>query len=107
MAIVRVRTEIRAPAERVFDLARDVDLHVASMRRHGEIPVAGVTSGLIGEGEEVRWRARHLGRTFELTARVTAFERPAYFRDVQVSGPFVRFEHEHRFDAVESGTVMT
>jgi ligand-binding SRPBCC domain-containing protein len=106
MAFVRIRTEIRAPVERVFDLARDIDLHVASMRRHGETAVGGVTAGLIGEGQEVRWRARHLGRTFELTARITALQRPSYFRDVQVIGPFARFVHDHRFEPVEGGTAM-
>lgn len=37
--------------ERLFDLARSIDVHVESQRASGERAVSGVTSGLIGEGE--------------------------------------------------------
>ena len=104
---MRLETEVAAPAERVFDLARDVDLHVRSLRRSGERAVAGVTSGLIGPGEEVTWRARHLGLPFRLTSRITAFDRPHRFRDSQVRGPFRRFDHDHLFERRGGVTVMT
>ena len=107
MPAVRLETEVAAPAERVFDLARDVDLHVRSLRRSGERAVAGVTSGLIGPGEEVTWRARHLGLPFRLTSRITAFDRPHRFRDSQVRGPFARCDHDHLFEERAGVTVMT
>ncbi|MDP8911648.1 MAG: SRPBCC family protein [Actinomycetota bacterium] len=106
MPVVEVTTEIAAPPQVVFDLARDIDLHVASMRRHGERAVAGRTSGLIGPNEEVTWRARHLGVPFRVTSRITAFDAPLSFTDSMVSGPFARFEHEHRFDRRGERTVM-
>jgi ligand-binding SRPBCC domain-containing protein len=104
--VVRVLTEIRAPAERVFDLARDVDLHTASMRRHGEVAVAGRTSGLLELGEAVTWQARHFGITMRLTARIVEFERPRRFRDSMVRGPLARLDHEHRFRPRDGQTVM-
>lgn len=52
------RTESSLPPERLFDLARSIDAHVESQKGSGERAVAGVTSGLIGEGQEVTWRAR-------------------------------------------------
>jgi len=58
--------------------------------------VAGKTSGLIELGDEVEWRARHLGFVWRLRSRVTAMDRPKHFADVQVTGPFARFEHHHR-----------
>lgn len=105
MALVELGTEIDAPVDRVFDLARDVDLHRASMGRYGEEAVGGVTSGLVGLGEEVMLQARHFGRRWTLTSRVTAFEPPWFFRDSLVRGPFARFDHEHRF--VETGERRT
>jgi ligand-binding SRPBCC domain-containing protein len=99
-------TEIRAPIERVFDLARDVDLHTVSMRRHGEVAVAGRTSGLLELGEEITWQARHFGMTMRLTARIIEFERPRRFRDSMVRGPFAWLHHEHRFHARNGKTVM-
>ncbi len=44
---------IEAPPEAIFDLSLDIDAHMASMADSNERAVAGVTSGLIGLGEEV------------------------------------------------------
>jgi ligand-binding SRPBCC domain-containing protein len=100
-------TEIEAPIERVFDLARDIGLHARSMARTGERPIAGRTSGSIDIGETVTWRARHLGRWWTLTSRITVVDKPTRFVDEQVAGPFRRFHHEHRFEPTPSGTRMT
>lgn len=106
MARIHLETEVAAPIERVFDLARDIDFHQRSMADAHERAVGGRTSGLIGLGETVTWRARHLGRTWSLTSRITAFDRPTRFVDEQVSGPFVWFRHEHRFEPSAGGTKM-
>ncbi|MDX6595946.1 MAG: hypothetical protein QOI72_1328 [Solirubrobacterales bacterium] len=100
-------TRIRAPIERVFDLSLDLDLHAASMASSHERAIAGVTTGSLGLGEEVTWRARHLGVTWTMTSRVTELDRPARFVDEQVRGPFARFRHEHRFLSDGPVTVMT
>ena len=107
MAGVRVTTNIDAPREVCFDLARDIDFHVRSLQHTGERAVAGVTSGLIGLGESVTWKGRHLGVRQRLTAEVTAFNRPHYFQDRMTHGAFARFEHDHYFDETSDGrTVM-
>jgi ligand-binding SRPBCC domain-containing protein len=102
----QLQTVIAAPIERVYDLARDIDLHARSMAHSNERPVAGRTSGRIGLGETVTWRARHFGITWQLTSRITVAEPPTRFVDEQVRGPFRSFRHEHRFEAVHAGTVM-
>lgn len=101
-----VITEIAAPPEIVFDLSLDIDEHLGSMAASGERAIGGVTSGKIGLGEEVTWRARHFGMPFTMTSRVTELERPARFVDQQTRGPFRRFHHEHRFEAIDEGTRM-
>lgn len=53
--------QIAAPFIRCFDAARDIDLHLSSLKHTGERAVGGKTRGLIGPGETVTWRARHLG----------------------------------------------
>lgn len=80
MHTVQVETRIDAPLDRCFDLARSVDAHVASAEGTGERAVAGRRSGLLVLGEEVTWEARHLGIRQRLTSRITAFERPTFFR---------------------------
>jgi ligand-binding SRPBCC domain-containing protein len=76
------------------------------MRDSGERAVAGRLSGLIGLGEEVTWRARQFGLTHEHCSRITAFDRPAHFRDSMVRGRFDRFEHDHYFAESDGVTVM-
>ncbi|MEP7352330.1 MAG: SRPBCC family protein [Acidobacteriota bacterium] len=107
MPQVRVTTQIRAPIEVCFDLARSVDLHIASMSQTGERAVAGVTKGLIGLNEEVTWKATHFGIRQHLTSRITLFQRPTLFRDSMVRGAFKRFDHDHLFTSIQGITTMT
>lgn len=99
-------TIIDAPPRRVFDLARSIDLHTTSMATHRETAVGGVTTGLIGLGESVTWRARHFFVTFRATSKITVFDPPRHFRDEMVRGPFARFTHDHYFEPTERGTLM-
>ncbi len=103
---VRIELEmvVLAPIERVFDLTRSVEVHLASAKDTEERPVGGKTSGLLELGDEITWRARHFGVVQELTSRMTAFDRPNHFRDSMVRGAFTRFDHDHFFDATPDGT---
>lgn len=100
-------TRVPCDPEVLFDLSLSIDAHLASMRRSGERAVAGVTSGTIGLGETVTWRARHFGVVWTMTSGITALDRPHRFVDEQVRGPFRLFRHEHRFERVDEGTLMT
>ena len=103
---IDLTTDIDAPIERVFDLARDLDLHAASMAHTGERAVAGRTTGRVEVGDIVTWRARHFGLWWSLTSRITEVDSPVRFEDVQERGPFAWFRHEHRFEAIGSITRM-
>ncbi len=104
---IELTTHIAAPRERCFDLARSVELHTRSTASTGELAVGGHTSGLLALGDEVTWQAKHFGVWQTLTSRITAYERPAYFRDSMVRGAFARLDHEHHFaEDGRGGTVM-
>ena len=77
-----------------------------SLNHTTEKAIAGVVSGLIGEGENVTWRAKHFGIWFSLTSIITQFERPRHFRDSMKSGPFKRFDHDHIFEHENGVTKM-
>jgi ligand-binding SRPBCC domain-containing protein len=104
--VIVLRTRVAAPPSRCFDLARDVDLHQRSTAPSRERAVAGVTSGLLGLGDQVTWEATHFGVRQRLTSRITEFDPPRRFVDEMVRGAFRRFRHEHQFLAVEGGTEM-
>jgi len=106
MPVIELTTRIEAPIERVFDLSRSIDLHAASMTRHSEQIVDGVTTGLINLGESVTWRARHFDLWLTLTSRVTALDSPTYFRETMVRGAFKRFDHDHFFAPDGNWTFM-
>jgi len=105
MPRIELTTVIAAPIGRVFDLARNIDIHAASQSSHGEKAVAGRTSGLIEEGEEVTWEAVHLGVRQRLTSRIVTMQQPTYFRDSMLRGAFKRMDHDHYFEAGPAGTV--
>jgi ligand-binding SRPBCC domain-containing protein len=106
MSRIRIETDIGAPPEMCFDLARSVEAHIASTGETGERAVAGVTRGLLALDDSVTWRARHLGVTWELTSRITAFDRPRHFRDEMTRGVFARLVHDHYFEPSPNGTRM-
>ncbi|HCT46382.1 MAG: cell division protein [Phycisphaerae bacterium] len=97
MPIIRTTTTIQAPIQRVFDLARSIDAHVATTTKSGEKAVAGRKTGLIEYAESVTWEAKHLGRTQRLKVQITEFDRPNQFVDEMVTGAFRSLRHVHRF----------
>lgn len=102
MVRLQERMVVRAPLERCFDLARSVEVHLAGNVHWGEEAVAeaGVTSGLVGLGQRVTWRARHFGIRFRLASEIVTMERPAHFRDEMIQGRFRFMRHDHFFQAL-------
>ena len=79
MTTIIVQTSINAPIEICFDLARDIGVHCQTSISTQERAIAGVTTGLIGLGEEVTFEGVHFGVRQRLTARVIEFDRPHRF----------------------------
>lgn len=107
MPVIKLITEINSTPEICFDLSRSIDLHKISTAQTKEEAIAGKTSGLIGLGETVTWRATHFGIRQKLTSKITDFDRPAYFVDEQLKGIFKSINHQHHFQKVDEKVVMT
>lgn len=103
MPTFSVTTDIHAPTQACFDLARDIGFHVRSLKHTSERAIAGRTDGLIELGQSVTWQAKHLGMTRHMTVKITAMDRPTHFRDEQTDGPFKHFVHDHFFEDLGSG----
>ena len=106
MPKILLHTLIKAEKELVFDLSRSIDLHKISTRHTNETAIAGKIQGLISLHETVTWRAKYFGVYHHMTVKITAYNRPDYFIDEMVSGPFKHFRHEHRFILQNEGTLM-
>jgi ligand-binding SRPBCC domain-containing protein len=106
MPTIHLTTFVAAPAQRVFDLARSIDLHRKSMAHTEEEAIAGTTSGLISLNETVTWKARHLRRMRILKSKITAMDAPLSFTDEMVDGDFKSLRHEHHFKKIDNGTLL-
>jgi ligand-binding SRPBCC domain-containing protein len=106
MPTIHLTTFIAAPAERVFDLSRSIDLHKKSLAHTNEQAVAGTTTGLINKDETVTWKAKHLGKTRVLKVKIADMQAPHSFTDEMVSGDFKHMKHEHHFKATANGTLL-
>jgi ligand-binding SRPBCC domain-containing protein len=105
MVTLEELTLIDAPVTRCFDLARSVEVHLAGNVHWGDeaVATAGVTSGLLGMGQRVTFRARHFALRHHLTSEITAFDPPAHFQDTMIDGPFRSLQHDHFFRAIAGG----
>jgi ligand-binding SRPBCC domain-containing protein len=106
MSFIHLTIFIEAPPERVFDLARSVDVHKYSMTSYGEQIVKGTMTGLMSLNDEVTWKAKHLFRERVLRVKISELNRPDYFADEQVEGDFKLMKHEHYFKPAKNGTIM-
>lgn len=106
MPTIIIETYIDVPPGVCFDLARDIGIHCQTAAGTQERAVAGVTTGLIGLGEEVTFEGVHFGIRQRLTSRITEFDRPHSFTDEMLRGAFRSLRHIHEFRAVGTGTVM-
>jgi len=98
-------TVIDAPIERCFDLSRSVEVHLNANVHSGEqaLAVGGVSSGLIGLGQQVTWRAKHFGFWHDLTSEVTLLDRPIHLQVTMIHGIFRSMQADHLFRVLASG----
>ncbi len=107
MSRIYLKTIVNAKIEKVFDCARDIDLHQKSTVKTHEKAIAGKISGLIDLHETVTWRARHLGFYQNLTTKIIQMHRPYDFTDIMIQGIFKFMKHQHIFRQKSNYTVMT
>ena len=104
---ILLKTKIYAPIQRVFDLARSIDLHKASSTGTNEEAIAGKTSGLIELNDTITWKAKHFGVYQKLTVKIINLEKPFMFQDIMLKGTFKSMTHTHSFMQKEDFTIMT
>ncbi len=58
----------------------------------------------VAAGAEFDYTISWLGVTLRWRSRITRYEPPRGFTDIQVEGPYARWEHSHTFTEVPDGT---
>ncbi|MEZ4524247.1 MAG: SRPBCC family protein [Thermomicrobiales bacterium] len=106
MGRINITTWIDASPETCFDLSRSVEAHIQSTPGTAERAIDGVRTGLLGTGDHVTWEAVHFGCRWQMTVGITDYDRPRYFVDEMIDGPFRSMRHFHGFLPDGSGTKM-
>jgi len=106
MTKITIQTKIKASIETVFNLSRNIDIHLLSTSQTNEKAVAGKTSGLIELNDTVTWKGKHFGIYLKHSSKITEMEFPNYFVDIMEKGHFKSFRHEHYFEEKNGFTTM-
>jgi ligand-binding SRPBCC domain-containing protein len=106
MPTIHLTTFIAAPADLVFDLSRNIEMHKQSMLHYKEEAVAGTRFGLMEKEDTITWKAKHLLKNRLLRVKITDLKKPAHFIDEQLQGDFKTMKHEHHFKTCDNGTIM-
>lgn len=107
MTKIQLITSIDADIETVFNLSRNIDIHLLSTQQTNEKAIAGRTSGLIELNETVTWRGKHFGFYLTHKSIIPEMDFPVYFADEMLEGNFKSFRHEHSFKFENGQTIMT
>jgi len=107
MTIIKLITILNAPIDTVFNLSRNIDIHLLSTHQTNEKAIAGRTSGLIELNETVTWRGKHFCFYLKHKSLISEMDLPVYFVDEMLEGSFKTFRHEHSFKFEDGSTIMT
>lgn len=69
--------------------------------------IVSASDDLVREGTRIRYRLRLFGIPFHWESRITEYSEQTVFADEQISGPYARWLHHHRFQRVANGVQMT
>ena len=106
MSKIHITSFINAPVDRVFNLSRNLTLSKLALKGGKEQYLSSSAGNLITAGETITLRAKHLGKTREITARVIDLKLPEGYTEEQIKGDLKSFRHEYHFKKVDNGTIM-
>lgn len=103
MSEFKSKVVVRCPIETVFDFfSRPENLPKLSPET---MPIEVISApDVIAVGSAIKIKVKQWGIPQHIEARVVEVEPPVGFADEQVKGPFARWLHTHRFEAVDDAT---
>lgn len=99
---LHAETLVYAPIDRCFLLSTSVEIVRCELHMR---PVRGRTSGLVKEGDTVRWEGWKFGLPQVHESLIEAYQPYVFFRDRMIAGRFRSFEHDHAFRLEPDGSV--
>ena len=97
---------IEAPLEEVFAFFSDPSNLAAITPPWLRFRICGVPPSPLAEGSRIEYRIRWASLCLRWVTRITRWNPPAEFADLQEEGPYAFWVHTHRFRAEEGGATM-
>lgn len=98
---------IAASPERVFPFFSDPANLARITPPWLNFRIAGEPPDRIAEGVRIEYRIRWMHLSFRWVTRITRWNPPSGFQDVQEKGPYRTWTHTHAFRPVEGGVEMS
>lgn len=105
MIVISLETFFEAPAERVFDLIRDVSVHPKTTGKTKERVVES-SAQLLELGDTVTFEAVHFGIKQRLSSKIVEYEYPVLITDQMTKGAFKSLVHLRRLVPQGAGVLM-
>jgi uncharacterized protein (TIGR01777 family) len=97
---------IPAPIDEVFAFFSDAYNLAKITPAFMRFKVLGLDTEALREGTLLDYRMRVRGLPVRWRTRITRWDPPHFFADVQLRGPYRLWHHEHRFVSCDGGTLM-
>ena len=68
--------------------------------------ITHVDDGEMHDGFKIAYRIKWMGVSLRWVSRIKGYHPPHGFLDVQTSGPYKTWRHQHTFEETASGTIM-
>jgi ligand-binding SRPBCC domain-containing protein len=104
---LRCEQKICAPLDEVFDFFKRPENLGLLTPPHLRFEITSAPLESIESGSVIDYRLQLLGIPFNWKTLITDFLDRREFTDIQQSGPYKSWVHQHRFAACNDGTMMT
>jgi len=106
MAKIHVTTFIKAPAKRVYDLSRSVNLFQIYSSTTFQKFLEGASTGLINENDTVVYQAKHFNKSRILTLKIISLNIPDQITIQLLMKGFKNFQHNLYFKSIRNGSFL-
>jgi len=106
MHVLERSTSLAAPIAEVFPFFQDPRNLAKITPEWMRFDVVHIDDGEMRRGFEIVYRIKWMGVGLRWITRITEYDPPHRFLDVQVEGPYKLWRHEHTFEETPSGTIM-
>jgi ligand-binding SRPBCC domain-containing protein len=106
MRVLQRETVLQAHISEVFSFFQDPRNLADITPNWMEFDVVNIDDGEMRAGFKIAYRIKWMGVSLRWITKITEYQPPHRFLDVQTKGPYKVWRHEHTFEEADSGTIV-